>query len=561
MKNDYPFLGLPENLANVEVEKDETVLLPDGSLYNIKGKKHKNGGEKTFLPSGTKVFSDYLKLPKEMASELVGKTFRKQKSPAQLSKQFDTMKYQKMMMNKENKWDKLARETAEMMFNKNIAHQNSIFEAQEDFKDSKQTDIFKYGGTYLDKYLKGGETDPPDPYPYSLNKGVLEEDDLVTFDFGNQTYGPQSKASNPDLFGEQGSYNPAHKTWFNHYFPGQEFDAKNFQQQHGKAYQQFTGQAYDYDDAKGITQDNKYGNVTAHAPLFSTTMQGNKEGQVTLEQYLENPNIGKQYGVDLSKAFTGKDRFNYKVDILADPLPPPAIGNDNTPDMDFDDNFNFEEQKIPLDLIPQDKPVYPSVDTSPTPEDMLYGVQQGMLLTSLATLGKENPYYSKTELKPIYKRFSPINNLAQERAFTLMQENIENSNLPEQVKQSQRQNMYANMMEATGQVDLQNYQGKLQTDNDNRQILQTTLNQNVQNREVANRQYAMDKGRVDELYQRQKMGYVNNMMDLWRGKIEEKSNVGLLNQMSRNYKLVNGKAVFDQGQGTNIDPNLIKSSY
>lgn len=544
----YPFLGMPKSIANVEIERDETVMLPTGDVYQIKGKKHSQGGEHVFLPDGSKVFSEYLKLPADIASKLTGRK-EKSKSPAQLSKRFPTHRYKEIMENKTGKWDRLAVETAEMMFNKNIAHQNSIFETQEDFKDSKQTDIFKFGGLYQD----GGR------YPYSLNPSVNQEDDLVTFDFGDLNTGLQHSSANPDLFGQQTQYNPAHETWFKYYY-GDNLSAKTFQQKHNQAFKDFTGQEYIYDDHSQF--DSKYGNVTAHAPLFSTTMMGKKEGTITLDDYLKNPDIGKEYGVDLSQAFNKKSTPFYEVDILKEPLKREPVEDINylktKPLQQISSTLNLElpplpENQVPITKVTQSKQL--------TPEDMLYGVQQGMLLTSLATLEKENPYYSRTELKPIYKRFDPVNNLAQERAFNLVRENIENSNLPEQVKQAQMQSVYAKMLDSTGQVDLQNYQGKLQTDNENRQILQSALNQNIQNRELANRQYVMDKARVDELYNRQKMAYANNMLDLWRDRIEEKRNVGLLNQISRNYKIVNGQVVFDPGQGTNIDPNLIRNSY
>ena len=179
---DYPFLNFPDAIANVEVEKDETVMLPNGTVYNIKGKKHKDGGEKVFLPDGTKVFSEHLKLPEDIATKLVGRKTKKS-SPAQLSKKFNTLKYKEMMEDNTGKWDRLAVQTAEMMFNKNIAHQNAIFETQEDSKNKKQTDIFKYGGVYKSKtkYQNGGQ------YPYKLNPSVNEEDNLVTFNVYDPT--------------------------------------------------------------------------------------------------------------------------------------------------------------------------------------------------------------------------------------------------------------------------------------------------------------------------------------------------------------------------------------
>lgn len=65
--------GLPENapiVPNAEVEKSEYIQNPDGTVQEVLGEKHSNGGELMNLENGTRVISDYLKIGGKLAKEL-----------------------------------------------------------------------------------------------------------------------------------------------------------------------------------------------------------------------------------------------------------------------------------------------------------------------------------------------------------------------------------------------------------------------------------------------------------------------------------------------------------
>ena len=56
--------------ANAEVENGEYLQNPDGSVQQVVGKSHENGGEAMMLEEGTKVVSDNLKIGKELSKDI-----------------------------------------------------------------------------------------------------------------------------------------------------------------------------------------------------------------------------------------------------------------------------------------------------------------------------------------------------------------------------------------------------------------------------------------------------------------------------------------------------------
>lgn len=159
----YGGIGQP----NSEVELQENSIAPDGEFTQYDGNSHSNGGIKTNLENGEMVFSDRLKLGK--------KTF------AQLNKQNNTNKEDKIL---ESSKDSLAKKTAELLKMAKLKNSQSLFQQQEDLKQSKvvnyakrmgvdlgsnneQQEQFSRGGMY--KYPDGGRVNPNNlTYPQKL---------------------------------------------------------------------------------------------------------------------------------------------------------------------------------------------------------------------------------------------------------------------------------------------------------------------------------------------------------------------------------------------------------
>lgn len=119
--------------ANAELELNEQFQLPDGTVGEVDGPSHNEGGIEVALPEGTRVYSDRLKMGK--------KTF------AQLSKPIN---------NKIDKLDRKPESTAKKntldLFNKQL---DELFTIQEAMKTEEQVQKFANGG--LVKYIGGGE--------------------------------------------------------------------------------------------------------------------------------------------------------------------------------------------------------------------------------------------------------------------------------------------------------------------------------------------------------------------------------------------------------------------
>lgn len=126
--NMYPHGGVVETDqpgAIAELELNEQMQLPDGTVMGVDGPPHSEGGVEVNVPEGTKVFSDRLKLN--------GKTFAKH------AKSLNT-KIAKL----DAKPDSAAKGNTEMLINKQL---DGLFNAQEEMKIVKeQKRSFKNGG-------------------------------------------------------------------------------------------------------------------------------------------------------------------------------------------------------------------------------------------------------------------------------------------------------------------------------------------------------------------------------------------------------------------------------
>ena len=129
---------------NVEVEGKEGILLPNGFSQEIQGKSHAEGGIPLNLPSGTKIFSEKLKVPVKFLKELIEinpqYAFLKNiklpekgmMSYADLAKKFETKKYVDLLNSPDA--DPIQKTTAQLMINKNNQALEAIFALQEQNK-------------------------------------------------------------------------------------------------------------------------------------------------------------------------------------------------------------------------------------------------------------------------------------------------------------------------------------------------------------------------------------------------------------------------------------------
>ena len=144
---------VPRDEANIEAEKGETVLTDmnnDGEfeLYDITGKRHKDGGTPLDLPPQSFVYSDTRELlMKKDEMEEMGIKSKKKLTPAKISKDFPLNKYYQILAKESSQNDPIATETAEYMLNKNklkLSHLAFLQEYKKDFEDGVPLAAFPY---------------------------------------------------------------------------------------------------------------------------------------------------------------------------------------------------------------------------------------------------------------------------------------------------------------------------------------------------------------------------------------------------------------------------------
>lgn len=543
---------------NVEVEGNETVKLPNDLTFQFNGPDHSNGGIDTYLPDSSKIFSKRIKLSKEVVSEILGKDSKKM-SPAELSKKFDTTKYFEIMNSP--LYDEKSKKTAQIMFEKNKASQETIFAAQEMTKTKQplQKEMFKLGGM---KYPNGGFTNVKGftnvPITDSLGFSTMDPDPNKTgayANLNNQTYQLSGKDETGvpfDLlthpFITQGIYK------------NYEYDGKN-----DSVIRDYQKKMMGLDDSgKSLGDDTSktrqktyldfYFNSGMQPWKHSRPLYGEIDGKKTI---LTKDNYEKASNVDYSPIVDGDTDYQQIMSYISPLGKPNKPGVVNPLETPMKPVVSNEHMSIPE--VSTSGPGVLDKTKGHDIQDVVNGSQQAYLLSQLLNLKKKNPYYTHAPLDIAYTRFEPTNTKAQERGFNQAKESIMNSGLPEQVKQAQLAQLYGKMQDSIGQNTIQNVQGDLANDNNNIQLFNQVNNANNQDRVRANYQYVQEDDRAQFMKEAQAEEIKKNMFNMWRQSAMNKSDISLVNELSSRYnfdpKLV--KAVYEQGKGTKPDYSVL----
>lgn len=589
---DYPFKKMP-GLVNVEVEKGETILLPDGSLYNVEGKTHKRGGEKVFAPDGTKVFSNYVSLKPDVVEEITG--MKKRMKPAELSKKYQTLEHLKDMKSK----DSLTASTAALMFDKHKNMQEIIFEAQEQTKNKKkagkemkappemQAAPEMQAGGMVDPSLfagmQGFDTfDPVEYYKRNLGGNALPMSTGYSMQMPNPGRIPgldnvTVSSYNPvayDPFFTEGTYkNRGLQTGKNlentvNYQEFISYPEKSMQLDRPMLQEFLRQQATILQRGEQANPDEfieKFVVVGGQRiPLAKATADQINDPSAT---YLyHNKRTGKSDLIDGRQGNRGEGSTNQsqvplvtnyyrdaealsplekkKFSVTGGPRPLNEPSNPSNPDPNNPDVAQT-----------YDDAVYdPGTPVGIDPETLYNGVLGARDVLGLASLRRNNPYYAFTNSDVSTTRFDPVNRLQNERAFNLAKEALDNSNVPEAVKQSQLAQLQANMAEGVNQVDITNYQNKLAHDNRNIEKVDASRVANTQNRAGANLQYLEQLSRSRYTMEQQKQELLDRMTERWRTRMQNQMNMSLINTMTPNFQ-------FDPRTGARYVPGSAPVDY
>lgn len=491
----YPELGR----GNVEVEDQETVKLNDGRLFQFKGKTHEQGGIKTELPGGSLIFSDHLKASPETVQIVLGKKTNKKYSYADLSKKFPTQKALNTLKNPKS--DEFEMNTAELTLNKNQAMLETIFGAQEMEKEMKNNKKFQSGGLVT-------------PRAARPNSGVPQPVTPLDWDF---------------LLGLDTKQAP--------------LDA-----------QQNNDYLYDYPAIH--TEPSPTVSTGVVLPAFIKQPFAQKESVNSFPPELQLVMPDRTKNTNLPEVTISAKKFRPRPKTVSKqvpqvqpldsetvlPLPFDSLPQRNVGQFELPQRNPFEtptSTTTPSESLSSDDQSYPGTKKTKREFGINPKITGTLLDIGLAlsdNLNVEAPILFNNKTYPIFNRFVQFDNKEPGRNLALSVQQIQNSNMPEQVKQAQIAQLTAQANEQQSQVDFGNQQRYEQKQERDTNKLQGYMDRNtlVGNQDLEN--YLQRKGRVESLKNQFKAQRKSRIVNSLRGLADYADDLYYQNQLnSPNY--------------------------
>lgn len=547
---------IPLEASNSELENNEVVFNLDGRTHKVTGKLHSEGGINMVLSEGSKIFSQKLKAEKDLVKNLVGKD--KKLSFAKMAEMYDTHEELRDLM--DNKSDDLSKKTSQLMLTKKLAQLDSIFEAQESQKEmtsnntlndiisSADKKIMKYGGKFENpKYQNGAVVDfglkdingkPIVNTKFTMD-GLL---DKTLAPYVGKGYLSDHPFITTGLSQLSMTYNPSKNT----------FNYKGDKERADKLIKEYPDIYKNYNDVYNVIKD--YQAKSIHLNPDGTYEQ-------TPDAIAHRNEVYKHYKVDTNENW-GYQEFN------------PFTNEQGVQDIKFKDyadghnrmnQVGFLEQRNPLDVIvpinkgmatynpliknnrPTSNPLLPNKEsivpvnnkpTIPTGQDYLKDVYQMAAIrdmSDLATLKAKTPAYNYTPQNIAYQRFLPQNTLAAERQFNLQKEQLENSNLPENVKSAYLSDLYAKFQDTNSEIQLRNLQGDNANDNNNVNLYNQITDRNRQEKIQYDDNFRKLVDITEGKYSQEKLRLQDQLINNYSKFKQDKQNRDLLNSMSEGF--------------------------
>jgi len=557
---------------NAEVEGKESVLTPNGILSKFEGPSHAQGGIDVNLPPKSLIFSTKLKLPASIVEELIG--VKKAMSPADLSKKFPTKNYMEVLADPNS--SKLKKDTSDYMLKKNLASLYSIFQAQQDYKDSKgikdgvllddQNPKAKYG-----MYTQYQSADITPSWMTDWNKekakGTARNPQWSTALTPENGWYPRTFMGEPNTYykdpltAEQVKYveephfndpeigkiqsvlmpTPKYNDDLESISTRKETTKNYFSNLIGadNSFRSGKGQPSQHMVPYGLTKDNQWVKLDKNANLEDYQ-------DYYIENFVDEDNPGNR-GLD---ATNKKDISNQRNVTLIregrekleplnplEPLPLKSLGPVKSIE---------EEKDIQLPKLPETK-ITAEATTPKTKyhyRDIEDAIGIGGALSRLMENNIKLPYYNNTNLTYIPTRYEQVNTLQPERSLDAAKQAIMSSNLPESVKQARLAEMSSNALEAANKIQIQNTQGDVQNDNRNIAAYVDTYNKNQALRNQANAQYTKEsqiaQGQYEDI-RNQNFDVIGNIL---KNRNRDKFKLAMYNAMNPMYEFdINGNLI------------------
>lgn len=587
------------NGGNVEVEGKETVVRPNGQLHRFEGPSHANGGIDVFLEPGSRVYSEHIKAPNEIVESILGKKTKKKYSYADLSKKFPTKPYTDILSN--SKSDEYQVAGAEIKLANNQAMLDTIFAAQEMEKASKETRSQKSkmqeGGTIrfvpngdgTVNVLRGNafiETIPEEQQvsytrntaslPYTRNFSATDNSQKGWSSQSKDKIPPQQNVkfiSNGDgtittLVGNSfieetpSSVVPPRKITENYFIPS--FQPEQLPEILVEPSATFTtgvvpplikqaGEPRSMDIPKGTTPfdivvPDKSKPVVPTLPSKRVRKKPVVSTKPVEERKLVDfftPATDVPGGEGVPGTFYSPSM--YEDDFVgSEPIENDYIGSEplvdevqSTDDQSFDFEERTKKKRNWQNYIPGSK---------------LMGTLLDIGLAASDNLDVDNPNYRDNRKYPIFSRFVNFDDKEVSRNYASALQEIQNSNVPEQVKQTRAAELNAKYQDYQAKIDFANaqrYQNKLDQDTNK---LQSYMDRNIDQATQDLNTYREKKARVNYLVDQFKAQRKSRIVNSVRGYLNYVDETNQKNQLlSKNYR-VNPFTERIQFTGTKQDP-------
>lgn len=493
-------------MTPIEVEHDETILNPNGELYGFNGDTHANGGIDILAEGGSKIFSEYSKAPSELIKVVLGKETKKKMSYADLSKKFDTTKWSKILQNPDS--DQYEKETAKLKMSGNLAMLETIFQTQEEEKMKKgKKSEYQYGGPVLPQkkmYTSFWDTRQDREMGKDV-EGLTLEQQLTPLQQIKAMYNNLPEVT---ITGKRPVY------------PG------------GSKYDLVVTETEPSTMASSPNRKTSpvyFGNGSLPPATKTLDVVDPNDTSVAPLPFKGNPiktRTSSQTTQPVSQPVESRSPVSELPTIPSLELPDSLESMNNTP--------------IKIEQVPTTTQT-PNTKTSKN----LFGIGHKLAGTILDiglalgdTLTVQNPQYRDLRKSPLFSRFVDFDDKEAGRNLALNIQQIQNSNMPEEVKQARIANLNAQYQDHTAKVafgNAQRYETKINQDTEK---LQTYINNNIDQHFQDVERYNQQKARVDYLkdqfHAQQKSRVVNSI----RNYLDYAEETRIKNQLnSENYRV------------------------
>lgn len=544
--------------GNAELEEGETLIDSSQKLKQVKGKKHSEGGEEMNLEGGTRIYSEHLKAPEEVVKQVLGKETKKKYSYADLSKKFPTQPSISILTDPNS--DDYQKTTAQLTLANNLGKLDTIFYAQEKDKQGKEGNKFQKGG--IKKYQVAGtfgggefggsgsglEFDWVTQSFVPVGQSILQyqaTDRNRPFAFSETTQGG-TRQQNPPTAGFQRA-----RDWSN-----------QFPVIHSEPSPTVT---------TGVVlnlRDPVIGLEEEYVPTVPTqpVMPERNEKVVS-------PVRGKQPVPKRKPNRTVPNPVTTNVEVGESDLWQVPLPLGQLPQRTYS---NLAPTKNPVSTVPSVNEVA-DIIVSSDDQDYVpankkwdwskFGISPELAGT-VADIGlalsdklrvSEPTFYDRTKT-PLFTRFVDFDDKEVQRMYDKNIQQIQQSNLPEQVKQAQISALTSNYQDYQAKVDygnLQRYENKRERDTDK---LQRYLDTNIDQRVADIESYRMKKARVDELRNSWRADRKSRIVNSLKQYANYADTISKSNEFTDNYKVnpITGKINFKESQKSNLTDNLLQ---